>query len=108
MSNHQHKPHLFDNPANVRWLVRGLTALCIVLFGLDVVLHRHAEHPWEGVFGFYPLYGFVACVLLVLLAKELRKLVMRGEDYYRDAPNSNDHEVGNTSDPSTDKRGSDD
>jgi len=34
------------------------------------------------VWGFYALYGFVACVLLVLLAKEMRKLVMRNEDYY--------------------------
>jgi hypothetical protein len=40
------------------------------------------SHPWEGFFGFYALYGFVACVLLVLLAKEMRKLVMRDEDYY--------------------------
>jgi hypothetical protein len=34
------------------------------------------------LFGFYALYGFVACVLLVLLAAEMRKLVMRDEDYY--------------------------
>jgi len=34
------------------------------------------------VIGFYSLYGFVACVILVLLAKEMRKLVMRDEDYY--------------------------
>ncbi|MEH6823066.1 MAG: hypothetical protein V7629_04040 [Motiliproteus sp.] len=78
------KKALFDNPSNVRWLVRGLTALCVLLFGLDAVLDRHAVHPWEGVFGFYPLYGFCACVLLVLLARELRKLVQRDADYYQD------------------------
>ena len=32
---------------------------------------------------FYAVYGFVACVLLVLVAKYiLRPLVKRGEDYY--------------------------
>lgn len=32
--------------------------------------------------GSYALYGFVACVLLVLLGRVLRRLVMRDEDYY--------------------------
>jgi hypothetical protein len=36
------------------------------------------------VWGFYAIYGFVACVILVLVAKEMRKLVMRDEDYYDD------------------------
>jgi hypothetical protein len=34
------------------------------------------------MFGFYAIYGFVACVLLVVIAKELRKLLMRDENYY--------------------------
>ncbi len=76
------RKYLFDNPRNTRLVVRSLVAACVILAGLDLVLHRHGEHPWEGVIGFYPLYGFVACVLLVLLAKEMRKLVKRDEDYY--------------------------
>jgi len=85
MSGKEDKRHLFDDPRNVRRVVRGLVAACVVLVGLDLVLHRHVAHPWEGLFGFYALYGFVACVLLVLLAKELRKLLMRDEDYYERA-----------------------
>jgi hypothetical protein len=80
MSNE--RKYLFDNPRNTRLVIRGLVAACVILAGLDLVLHRHGEHPWEGVIGFYALYGFVACVILVLLAKEMRKLVMRDEDYY--------------------------
>lgn len=34
----------------------------------------------------YAVYGFTACVLLVLLGIVLRKLVMRDETYYRDGP----------------------
>ncbi len=88
MSEAPEKRHLFDEPRNVRRVVRGLVAACLVLAGLDLVLHRHVAHPWESVIGFYALYGFVACVLLVLLAKEMRKLLMRGEDYYERAPHT--------------------
>ncbi len=78
------KPHLFDSPRNVRWLLRTLYGLCALLLGLDFVVHRHVEHPLESWWGFYGGYGFVACVLLVLIAKEMRKAVMRSEDYYDD------------------------
>ncbi len=78
--------HIFDNPRNVRRVTRGLLALCVILVALDFVIHRHVVHPWEETFAFYAIYGFVACVVLVLLAKELRKVVMRSEDYYDPAP----------------------
>ncbi len=37
---------------------------------------------WENIPAFYAMYGFVACVLLVVLAKWMRKVVMRKEEYY--------------------------
>ncbi len=76
------KAHIFDKPQNVRRVLWTLVAICIVTIGADFVYHRHIVHPWEGVWGFYAIYGFVACVVLVLVAKELRKLLMRAEDYY--------------------------
>jgi len=82
MSDANGKRYLFADPRNVKRVVRGLVGICLLLVGLDLVLHRHVAHPWEGMFAFYALYGFVACVLLVLLAKEMRKLLMRDEDYY--------------------------
>jgi len=86
MSADKQKTYLFDNPRNVRRVVLGLVWACVILLGLDLVLHRHVSHPWEAMFGFYAVYGFVACVLLVLLAKEMRKLLIRKEDYYDEAP----------------------
>lgn len=76
------KEYLFDNPRNVQWLMRGFYACCAVLLGLELVVHRHTEHTWEGLIGFYPLYGFIGCVVLVLIAKWMRGLLMRPEDYY--------------------------
>ena len=78
----QEKQYLFDKPQNVSRLLRGFYMLCGMLLLLDFMLHRHISHSWEHFPGFYALYGFVACVLLVLIAKEMRKVLMRKEDYY--------------------------
>jgi Na+/melibiose symporter-like transporter len=56
--------------------------VCVLLLLADLVLHRHVEHALEGWFGFYAFYGFVACVTLVLVARGLRRVLMRREDYY--------------------------
>jgi len=74
--------HLFDDLKNVKLFIHALYAVCGVSLLLDLVVHRHVDHPWERLFGFYCLYGFAACVILVLLAKEMRKVLMRSEDYY--------------------------
>ncbi len=75
-------PRMWDHKENVSRLLRVLYAVCTVLVALDLVVHREVEHPWEHVIGFYPLYGFVGIVVLVLAAKGLRRLVMRPEEYY--------------------------
>lgn len=81
------KNHLFDEPKNVRRLLAVFFACCALLLGADLLVHRHLSFaegafPVEGWFGFYAIYGFVACVLLVLAATQLRKVLMRREDYY--------------------------
>ncbi|MEJ2444693.1 MAG: hypothetical protein P8Y42_14785 [Exilibacterium sp.] len=80
MSGNKH--YLFDNPDNIKKILRALYICCAILFGLDFILHRHTEHLWEKAPVFYPLYGFVGCVVLVLVAKWMRKGLMRPEDYY--------------------------
>jgi membrane protein YdbS with pleckstrin-like domain len=78
----QEKQHIFDKPENVKRLIRLLYLACVLLLAADLFIHRHVTHAWESLWGFYALFGFVACVLLVLLAKQLRKLLKRPEDYY--------------------------
>jgi peptidoglycan/LPS O-acetylase OafA/YrhL len=73
---------MWDKKENTDRLFRVLYAVSALLVGLDLFVHRHTEHPWEHVKAFYPLYGFVGIVILVLAAKGLRRLVMRPEDYY--------------------------
>lgn len=76
------KKYLFDNPKNVKRFLYFLYASCALLFVLDFVLHRHAIHNWENLWGFYPIYGFISCVVLVLMATWMRTFLMRPEDYY--------------------------
>jgi hypothetical protein len=71
-----------DQPENVTRLYRCLWVLGVLLLAADLALHRHAEVGFDAWFGFYGIYGFVACVALVLAAKLLRRGVMRSEDYY--------------------------
>ena len=78
------KPRWLDNMDNVRKLIRGFVVVCALLFCADLFYHRHAERAWEAFFGFYAIYGFVACVILVLAATQMRKVLMRKEDYYDD------------------------
>lgn len=78
----KNKQYIFDNPKNVSRLLNGFYIICATLFVTDFIVHRHTTHSWEEFPGFYALYGFIACVLLVVVAKEIRKVLMRKEDYY--------------------------
>jgi len=74
---------MFDKPRNVKRLLIIFFTLTAAMLAIDFFYHKHAIFPWEGYFGFYAVYGFVACVILVIVAKYiLRPLVMRKEDYY--------------------------
>ena len=77
------KKYLFDNPRNVKRLLAGFFGSLVVLLILELFILKHPHFPWEGWPEFFAVYGFVACVALVLTAKYiLRPLVKRREDYY--------------------------
>ena len=92
------KTYFFDRPENVRRLLRVFYGACIVLAALDFVIHRHVYHPWENLWLFYPIYGFVGCVLLVLVAKWMRTFLMRDESYYEDLERSRTDALGDSRD----------
>ncbi|MFQ5468490.1 MAG: hypothetical protein ACE5DS_10205 [Kiloniellaceae bacterium] len=78
------KRHLFDDPRNVKRAIYALYGVSALSLAGDFIVPRYVEHPWEALFGFYSIYGFGACVLLVLIAKQMRKVLMRRDDYYDD------------------------
>jgi len=81
------KIYFLDDPRNVKKIIRVFIGLCMLVLSIDLFIHRHLSFAdgifgAEGWFGFYAFYGFASCVVLVVVAKELRKVLMRREDYY--------------------------
>lgn len=82
MSNEQNKPDFFDKKENIDKIINVFYVICALLVIADFIVHRHIYHDWENMPAFYALYGFIGCVVLVLIAKLMRKVLMREEDYY--------------------------
>ena len=76
------KLYLFDNPRNVKIVLYTLYISCGILLLLDFIVHRHTQHRWEELLGFYSIYGFIGCSAIVIGSKWLRGVVERDEDYY--------------------------
>lgn len=97
----QQKTYLFDQPKNIKSVLYILYGCCALLLVLDFVIHRHVSHNWENLWGFYPLYGFVGCVILVLVATGMRRFIKRDEDYY-DKQNNHGNSPLKTDEPHVD------
>ena len=87
-----------DDPGNVGKLIRWFYWSCGLIILIDLIFsfgwHKHAAFVDGGSLevlevwpGFYGFYGFVACSVLVFIAKALRSFqgkpfLMRDEDYW--------------------------
>ncbi len=86
MSEHPSTPpekrYWLDDMGNVRKLFWALIAVCGLLLLADAFYEKHVHYGFEKWFGFFGLFGFGVSFALVLTARELRKILMRDEDYY--------------------------
>ncbi len=73
---------LFDNPKNVKKLLICFYCSLFILLTAELFIHPHQAFSFEYFKGFYAVYGFFSCVLLIFLAKILRSVVMKKENYY--------------------------
>ena len=71
-----------DDARNVRKLVMGLILGCAALLLADFLYHKHVHFEFEHWFGFFAFFSLVIGVGLVLIARLLRFVVGRPEDYY--------------------------
>ena len=76
------EPDFFDQPSNIKWMLRIFYGFCVILVITNLLIHGHSQHDWEQLPAFYALFGLVVCIVLAMLAKLLRKLIMRNDDYY--------------------------
>lgn len=82
-----------NDERQLHWLVRPRTirilwGVLIFLLALTVLpnlwVHPHAEFGIDGTFGFFAWYGFLVCVIQILLAKFLAIFLKRRDTYYDD------------------------
>jgi hypothetical protein len=73
---------LFDNPKNVKRLLVVFFASLVVLLIVDFFIYKHGDFSWENAPNFFAAYGFVSCVLLIFIARIIRPMIKRDEDYY--------------------------
>lgn len=73
----------FDHPRNIRRLRIGFYIVLVLLVIPDFFIHKHALfYSVEAWPGFYALFGFVSCVIIIVVSKLLGFWLKRGEDYY--------------------------
>ena len=76
------KPGFLDSPRTRARIRGGFYAFLVILIVVDLLTPKQGHFPWEEAPGFYAVYGFIGCVSLIFIAKGLRFLVKRKEDYY--------------------------
>lgn len=95
MSEKRQRNGWLDEPRNVDRLVHGLWIVCALVLTADLFYVRHPHFGFDGWFAFYPAFGFFAYCLIVLSAKQLRRLVKRDENYYGDGDDlDGEHDAG--------------
>jgi hypothetical protein len=63
----------------IHWIILAL----ITIVSLIGQLFADHHHWWDAIPGFYAFYGFVGCILIVVVSKWFgKKIVFRDEDYY--------------------------
>jgi hypothetical protein len=68
----------------VVWMCYALLALLILMDALPFIVDKeHAHTKAEQLPGFWSVFGFVACVLIIILSKWYGHAgIMQREDYY--------------------------
>ena len=74
----------FTETKNANKIFLGLALVCFVLFLADFTYNKHGHFHIEEIPGFYGAYGFFMFTALILVAKALRLLIKRPENYYGD------------------------
>lgn len=78
----KNEPGYFDKPENKTILAVIFICTLVALLVSDFFIHKHAYFSVGEVPLFLAFFGFVGCALLIVVAKQLRLFLKRGEDYY--------------------------
>ena len=83
MNEDRHRsPHWLERRGSVGKIILSLALVCGLAVLADFFHEKHGHYSWENFPGVYAIFGFVSCVVLVLAATQLRRILKRDEDYY--------------------------
>jgi hypothetical protein len=71
-----------DRPTSIALIIKVLIAACVLTVLADFFYHKHGDYSFQEWIAFDAVFGFLAYVGLITVAKLFRKIVMRDEDYY--------------------------
>ena len=71
-------------PSSIRLLWRIFWAVLALTVAAHAVIDVKGYFGIDGWYGFGAAFGFLACVLMVVVAKGLGLLLKRDQDYYRE------------------------
>ena len=77
--------NFIGDPQNAAKNKRLLYIILVVVVISDFLVHRHhAEYIWDKIPGWGAVYGFISCVLIIVVSKFLGHQggLMKREDYY--------------------------
>lgn len=105
MNPSTNRKHWLEQPRTVNGIVYGLWLACALLLVAGLFVHGHPHFGFDGWFGFYAGFGFLSYCVIVLGAKQLRKLLQRPEDYYGDESGDNANNDSSTQLPEDETHG---
>jgi len=74
--------HWLDQPANVKRLWNGFLFVLALLVVAEIGIGLKPHFAIDALYAFHAWYGFLACAVLIALAKALGLLLKRPDDYY--------------------------
>jgi len=78
--------HWLYRPQNWPRLWKWGGVVLAITVGAEFFVDVHSGFGFANWFAFNAIFGFLSCLLMVLVAKWLGTRVKRGEDYYVDDP----------------------
>ena len=81
--------HWLVRPKNIKLLWRGFIGVLVLTVVAEFFVHLHPHFEIESWFGFHAAYGFIVCLLMIVVAKGLGLLIKRPDTFY-DEENSNE------------------
>jgi len=72
----------FEESKRARWFHIAFYALLFLSFLMDTFIYKHAGLFFEKLHFFFPLYGFLSCLVIFGITKGVMKFLKRGSDYY--------------------------